>query len=246
MKFLRLRWLCGSLLCLTASFCASQTIFLPTSKQIVGPVPGSPQLLNSLPMAAAWSPDHRYLALVNAGYGTVESNYEQSIAILDAGTGKMTDYPEPRTGILAPQTYYSGIAFSADGSHLYVSFDSISAREGGKQSQTGTAIGVYKFTPGGTNPDTLTPMGTIPIPLRELPAGKTQHHGEMDLAEDKAIPAPAGLAVVKGTDGAEKLLVADEYSDDALLLDAATGKLEQRFDLATGPTIPSTYPIAVT
>src|ERR1700733_2367511 len=240
------RGCCIFLLCCAAGYCSAQTVHLPTSKEIIGPVPGSPQPLNTLPMAAAWSPDHRYLALVNAGYGTVESNYEQSIAILDAGTGKMTDYPEPRTGILAPQTYYSGLAFSADGSHLYVSFDSISAPEGGKQDQTGNAIGVYKFTPGGTNPDTLTPMGTIPIPLRELPAGKTQHHGEMDLAEDKAIPAPAGLAVVKGTDGAEKLLVADEYSDDALLLDATSGKLETRFDFSTGPTIPSTYPIAVT
>src|ERR1700735_5577061 len=104
MKFLRLRWLCGSLLCLTASFCASQTIFLPTSKQIVGPVPGSPQLLNSLPMAAAWSPDHRYLALVNAGFGTVESDYEQSVAILDTTTGKLTDTPIPLTDMSQPQT----------------------------------------------------------------------------------------------------------------------------------------------
>src|ERR1700733_9611084 len=125
MKFLRLRWLCGSLLCLTASFCASQTIFLPTSKEILGPVPGSPQPLNSLPMAAAWSPDHRYLALVNAGFGTVESNYEQSVAILDTGTGKLTYYPEAQTEVASPQTYYSGIAFSVDGSHVYVSFDSL-------------------------------------------------------------------------------------------------------------------------
>ena len=233
------------LLCLAVGYCSAQTVHLPSSKEIIGPVPGSPQALNSLPMAAAWSPDHRYLALVNAGFGTVESNYEQSIAILDIGTGKLTDYPEPRTEILAPQTYYSGIAFSADGSHLYVSFDSISAPEGGKEDQTGNAIAVYKFTPGGTSPDTLTPEGTIPVPLRELPAGKTQRHGDMQLAEDKAIPAPAGIAVVKGADGAEKLLVADEYSDDVLLLDVASGKLEKRFDFSTGPTIPTTYPIAV-
>jgi DNA-binding beta-propeller fold protein YncE len=236
---------CVSLLCLAAGYCSAQTVHLPSSKEIIGPVPGSPQALNSLPMAAAFSPDHRYLALVNAGYGTVESNYEQSIAILDIGTGKLTDYPEPRTEILAPQTYYSGIAFSADGSHVYVSFDSISAPEGGKEDQTGNAIAVYKFTPGGSSPDTLTPSGTIPVPLRELPAGKAQRHGDITLAEDKAIPAPAGIAVVKGSDGAEKLLVADEYSDDVLLLDVASGKLEKRFDFSTGLTIPTTYPIAV-
>jgi len=236
---------CVSLLCLAVGYCSAQTVHLPSSKEIIGPVPGSPQALNSLPMAAAWSPDHHYLALVNAGFGTVESNYEQSIAILDTGTGKLTDYPEPRTEILAPQTYYSGIAFSADGSHLYVGFDSISAPEGGKEDQTGNAIAVYKFTPGGSSPDTLTPEGTIPVPLRELPAGKAQRHGDMKLTEDKAIPAPAGIAVVKGVDGAEKLLVADEYSDDVLLLDMASGKVEKRFDFSTGPTIPTTYPIAV-
>jgi DNA-binding beta-propeller fold protein YncE len=240
-----LRAVCVSLLYIVAGYCGAQTVHLPTSKEILGPVPGSPQPLNSLPMAAAWSPDHRYLALVNAGFGTVESNYEQSIAILDTGTGKLTDYPEPRTEVLSPQTYYSGIAFSADGSHLYVSFDSISAPEGGKEGQTGNAIGVYKFTADPAGTDALTPERTIPVPLRELPAGKTQRHGEMELAEDKAIPAPAGIAVVKGADGAEKILVADEYSDDVLLLDAASGKLETRFDLSAGPTIPSTYPIAL-
>lgn len=67
----------------------------------------------------------------------------------------------------------------------------------------------------------------------------------MELAEDKAVPAPAGIAVVKGEDGAEKILVADEYSDDVLLLDATSGKLEMRFDLSAGPVIPTAYPVAV-
>jgi len=238
-----------SILSVLASICAAQTVNLPTSKEIIGPVPGSPQRLNSLPMTAAWSPDHRYLAVVNAGFGTVESGYEQSIAILDTRTGKLTDYPEPRTDILSLQTLYSGLAFSADGTHLYASFDSISAPSGGKEGQTGNAISVYQFTPGGSSPDaasdTLTPERLIPVPLRDLSAGESQHHGDMALAEDKAIPAPAGLAVVTGADGAEKLLVADEYSDDVLLLDAATGKLETRFDFSSGPVIPTNYPIAV-
>jgi DNA-binding beta-propeller fold protein YncE len=242
----KLRLLGAWLFCIAVAIGSGQTVNLPTSKQILGPVPGAPQPLNSLPMAMAWSPDHRYLAIVNAGFGTVESNYEQSIAILDTATGKVTDYPEPRTDILAPQTYYSGIAFSADGSHIYVSFDSISAPEGGKEDQTGNAVGVYRFTPGnGGAADTLAPERLIPVPMWALPAGKTQHHGEMPLPEDRAIPAPAGITVVKGADGAEKLLVADEYSDDVLLLDAASGKLETRFDLSAGPTIPTNYPVAV-
>ena len=234
-----------SLLCLAVSVCAGQSIHLPTSKEIAAPVPGSPQRLNSLPMGAAWSPDHRYLALVNAGFGTVESNYDQSIAILDTLTGKLTDYPIPLTDVLAPQTLYSGIGFSADGQHLYISFDSISAPEGGKPGQTGNAIGVYRFTPDAAGADALTEERLIPVPMRKLEDGKSQHHGPMKLSTDEAIPAPAGLAVVKGADGAEKLLVADEYSDDALVIDAATGKLETRFDLSAGPVIPTTYPIAV-
>ena len=240
-----LRSFCVSLTSMVAAFATAQTIHLPSSKEILGPVPGSPQPLNTLPMAAAWSPDHRYLALVNAGFGTVESNYEQSIAILDTSTGKLTDYPEPRTEVQEPQTYYSGIAFSADGSHLYVSFDSISAPEGGKPDQTGNAIGVYRFSPDAAGVDALRAERFIPVPMRELTGNQKQNHGEMDLAENKAIPAPAGIAVAKGDDGAEKILVADEYSDDVLLLDAASGKLETRFDLSAGPTIPTTYPVAV-
>ncbi|MGA8110982.1 MAG: YncE family protein, partial [Acidobacteriaceae bacterium] len=236
-----LRVSCCAFLLTAALACGAQTINLPSSKQILRPVPGSPERLNSFPMAAAWSPDHRYLALVNAGFGTVESDYEQSIAVLDASTGKLTDFPEVRTDHRAHQTYYSGIAFSGDGTHLYVSFDSLSDPEGKKEGDVGNAIGVYRFSDGA-----ITAERTFPVPLRDLAAGKLQHHGPMDLKEDQAIPAPAGLAVVKGADGGEKLLVADEYSDDALLLDADTGKLETRFDLSSGPIIPSTYPMAVT
>ncbi|MGA8530058.1 MAG: phosphoesterase, partial [Acidobacteriaceae bacterium] len=240
MKSITLPLSCAALACWTAMLCSAQTIHLPTSKEILGSVPGNPQRLNSLPLSAAWSPDHRYLALVNAGFGTVESNYEQSIAILDTSTGKLTDFPDERTGIISHQTLYSGIAFSADGSELYASLDSISAPEGGKPGETGNAIAVYRFTG-----DNLTPVRLIPVPLRELSGEQKQQHGEMDLPQDKAIPAPTGLAVVKGADGTEKLLVADEFSDDVLLLDAASGRLETRFDLSDGPTIPSTYPIAV-
>ena len=229
-----------SFVALALSPAFGQRIPLPSSKQILEPVPGSPQALNSLPMACAWSPDHRYLALVNAGFGTAESNYEQSVAILDTGSGKLTDYPLELTDVLSPQTLYSGIAFSGDGSRLYVSFDSISEPKGGKPNQTGNAIGVYRF-----DGQSLRQERIIPVPMRVLPAGKTQHHGGMKLADNEAIPAPTGLAVVKGR-ADETLLVADEYSDDVLQIDGVSGKLLKRFYLSTGPTIPTTYPIAVT
>jgi DNA-binding beta-propeller fold protein YncE len=264
MKFPILRIVRCSLPLLLGALCAAQTIHLPSSKKILPPVPGSPRMLNSLPMTAAWSPDHRYLALVNAGYGTVESNYEQSVAILDTITGRLTDFPDPRTAMRAPQTMYSGIAFSPDGRHLYVSFDSLTApngvllqeagparpARGNPPLATGNGVAVYRFTPGSEySPPSLTPERLFPIPLRSLTSDQLQHHGQYVLAENEAIPAPAGLAVVPGRDPkllhGSRLLVADEYSDDAVLLDATTGRLLTRFDLASGPVIPSTYPVAV-
>ena len=47
---------------------------------------------------------------------------------------------------------------------------------------------------------------------------------------DKGVPFPAAIAVVAGRDG-ERLLVADNLSDDVLLMDAATGTVLTRFDL---------------
>ena len=228
----------------------AQSINLPTSKQILEPVPGFPERLNSLPMGVAWSPDHRFLALINAGYGTAESNYAQSIAILDtansqagdknASVAKLSDFPDERTVVGSAQTAYSGIGFSPDGAHLYVSLDSLTAPEGGDARHTGNAIAVYGFANGA-----LTPERLIPIPLQHLAAGRTQNQIGKPLPEGVAIPVPTGLAVVKSAQGKEQIVVADEFSDDVLLVDAASGKVETRFDLADHPTVPSAYPIAV-
>ena len=40
----------------------------------------------------------------------------------------------------------------------------------------------------------------------------------------------------------EKLLVAENLSDDVVLLDAATGAIEKRFDLSESDAVPATYP----
>ena len=234
---------------LAAQFVAAQSINLSTSKQILEPVPGSPVMLNSLPMGLAWSPDHRYLALVNSGFGTAESDYSQSIAIVDTarpGTGdknavaaKVSDFPDQRTFVGSAQTMYSGIAFSLDGTHLYVSLDSLTAPEA-EGKNTGNAIAVYSFVNGELKPERL-----IPIPLQHLAAGRTQNEIGKRLSDGMAIPAPTGLAIVKSADGKEQIIVADEFSDDVLLVDAASGKVETRFDLADHPVVPSAYPIAV-
>lgn len=61
---------------------------------------------------------------------------------------------------------------------------------------------------------------------------------------DKGVPFPAAIEVV-GDAGSEKLLVADNLSDDVLLMDAGTGAIEKRFDLAENDAVPSTYPVAL-
>jgi DNA-binding beta-propeller fold protein YncE len=219
---------------------SGNTINLPTSKQLVEPVPGGPQSLNSLPMTVAVSPDGRYLAVVNAGYGTFPSQYQQSIALLEIKTGKVTDFPEPRTDSKLPQTLYSSLAFSSDSTQLYAAFDSLSAPQGGGPNQTGNAIAVYSVSEG-----KLQPQQLLPVPLQQLAAGKTQNKIGAKVAPGMAIPYPAAIAVRKGAAG-DELIVADNLSDDVLLMSAADGKVLRRFDISHGSVVPSTYPIAVT
>ena len=225
-------------LLISAGILAAQTIDLPSSKQLMEPVPGHPQRLNSLPVSMAVSPDGRYLVTVNAGYGTFESKYEQSLAVLDARTGALVDFPDDRTSTRATQTLYSGLAFSRDGRHLYASMGSISEPLGDGKEQTGSGIVVYGFAEG-----KVTPERFIHLPLQQLaPGRKTKLIGEVE--GDKGVPFPAAIAVVMIA-GAEKLLVADNLSDDVLLLGAASGAIEARFDLAESDAVPSTYPIAL-
>ena len=219
-----------------ASVAFGQAIDLPTSKQIVRPVPGGPQRLNSLPMSMAISADGRYVVTVNAGYGTYESQYYQSLAVLDTTTGVVTDFPDDRTAVRAKQTLYSGLAFSGDGKHLYASMGSATNPVGDGKANTGSGVTVYGFDAG-----KITREKMLSIPLQQLAAGrKTMLIG----GGDKGVPFPAAIAVVSGRDG-ERLLVADNLSDDVLLMDAATGAVLKRFDLSENDAVPSTYPVAL-
>jgi DNA-binding beta-propeller fold protein YncE len=217
---------------------AGPAIDLPTGKQIVRPVPGSPQRLNSLPMSMAVSPDGRYMVTVNAGYGTFESGYMQSLAVMDTQTGVVADFPDSRTLVRAKQTLFSGLAFSRDGSHVYASMGSTTDPVGGGPDKTGNGVVVYGFRDGKIAQERM-----IRIPLQQLAAGrKTKLVGGVD--GDKGVPFPAALAVLRGA-GAEKLLVADNLSDDVVLIDSSSGVIERRFDLAENDAVPSTYPVAL-
>jgi DNA-binding beta-propeller fold protein YncE len=217
----------------------AQKVNLPTSKELIGEIPGHPQRLNSLPMSMAVSPDGRYVVTVNAGYGTYESQYQQSLAVLDTRTGVLEDFPDARTlAQLAKQTLYSGLAFSRDGNRVYASMGSTSDPLGDGKDKTGNAVVVYSFTAGKIAPERL-----IHLPLQQLAAGrKTRLVGEAE--GDKGVPFPAAIAVV-GSAGSEKLLVADNLSDDVLLIDAASGAVERRFDLSETDAVPGTYPVAL-
>jgi DNA-binding beta-propeller fold protein YncE len=229
--------LAAGIMC-SAQRTSPQRIDLPTSKQLILPVPGAPQRINSLPMSMAVSPDGRYVVTVNAGYGTYDSKYMQSLAVFDTRTGTLVDFPDDRTPLRAKETLYSGLVFGHDGSHLYASIASLSDPQGKESGDVGTGVVVYGVRDGKVKPERL-----LKIPLQQLAPG----HTTLLIGSkpgDKGVPYPAAIAVL-GSAGSEKLLVADNLSDDVLLMDAATGAIEKRFDLAESDAVPSTYPIAL-
>ncbi len=222
-------------------------IDLPTSKEIHGVIPGAPKQLSSLPVTMAVSPDGRYVVTVNGGYGSYESGYHQSLAVMDARTGKVEDFPDSRTLVNSKQVLFSGLAFSADGQTLYGSVVSSADPEGKKGEDTGSGIQVYGFSEG-----RITRERMMKIPRPQLAAGRTtllvgggeagEAFGPANPAADhtRGLPYPAAIAVV-----GSKLLVAGNLSDDVWLIDAATGKVETRFDLSETDVVPSVYPVAL-
>ncbi|MDP9009116.1 MAG: phosphoesterase [Pseudomonadota bacterium] len=209
---------------------------LPTSKQLIAPIPGDPQRTNSLPISLAVSPDHRWVVSLNAGFGTFESGYMQSLGVLDTRTGNVRDFPDARTLIGAKQTFFSGIAFSADGTKIYASLASSSDPKGDGNQKTGNGIVVYKFADGVPTPDRF-----LRLPPVTLADGR---HTSLPAGEDHTVsPFPAALAVVPGE--TERLLVAENLSDTVAVLDTTSGALVRRFDLSVRENVPATYPIAL-
>jgi DNA-binding beta-propeller fold protein YncE len=214
----------------------SASIPLPTSKMLTTPAPGRIGSTNSFPSTIALSPDGHYAALLNDGYGTQETLATQSIAVLDLKTSRLEDFPDKRFGENVHQSYFLGLVFGSDGKHLYTSVGSITDPTGEKAGDTGNGIAVYSFSKGKVaaerfveiKPQPLAAGRKVAIALQKTPAGT-------------AIAYPAGLALIS-TGGQDKLLVANNLSDDAVLLDVATGKVLQRFDLSTNDLVPSSFP----
>ena len=211
----------------------SHTIPLPTSKAITVPAPGFIAHTNSYPGAIALSPDRRYAALLNEGYGTERSGTRQSIAILDLSSNQLRNFPDDR--LLGDekstlQSYFVGLAFSGDGKHLYASMS----------STTENGIAVYQFTDGQVTPERL-----IKIPGQPHERGREIVYDAGESPERTLAAAyPAGFAVLPSAHG-DRLLVANNLSDNAILLDASSGETLKTFDLSVSKYIPAAYPYTV-
>jgi hypothetical protein len=216
-------------------------INISTGKRLITPAPGAPRSTNSLPMTMALSPDQKWLAILNAGYGTKESGYKQSIAVLNTETDELRDFPDDRLGQKSNQSYFVGLAWSTDGRHIYASIASLTDPEVKAKGSTGNGIAVYAFGNG-----TLTTERFIPIGLQAAPPGKQVTQVDDSWPRGKAACYPAGIAVpstrvVKH----ERIVVACNLSDSVLVLNAETGAVEHTFDVSQSGVIPGAYPYAV-
>jgi DNA-binding beta-propeller fold protein YncE len=218
-----------------------KTIDLSSSKRLTVPAPGAPHPVDSFPATAVLSPDGKYLALLNSGYGTMAGGLRQGITVIDSASGNARFFPDDR--LAAPharQTYFIGLAFSSDGSHLYASMGSLSDPLAKKKGSTGNGIAVYNFSNGEVSPERFLSIAPQPID-----SGKKRARALAAAPAGTAPPFPAGIAVIAQPGAADELLVADNLSDDVVLLDSSDGKILKRFDLSAGDWVPSQFPYQV-
>jgi hypothetical protein len=203
---------------------------IPNGK-IFGQLPGNPRRINNFPTAAAISPDGRFAVFLHSGFGAYTSDEKQSLTVLNLESDTLRDFPDDRLGAQAKQTYFLGLAFSADGKHLYASVASLTDPLGKQKGTTGNGIAVYSFQNGEIAPERLLPLP----PRLSVPAGKVRRD------DFKDVTYPAGLSLGM-SGGAERVLVASNNSDEALLLNTSDGQMIHRFDLSTFKRIPGSLP----
>jgi len=224
-------------LTLASSLSAQTPTQLPTplpNGRLLGEVPGHPHPINNLATAAAVSPDGRFVVFLHSGFGAYSEDRQhsyQSLSVLNVSTDALTDFPDDRLDHGAHQTYFLGLAFSLDGKHLYASMASYTDPLGKKEGDTGNGIAVYNFEDGKITADKFLPLA----PRTAIPGRKIRRD------EFKEVTYPAGLSVGK-VSGEERILVASNQSDEALLLNPADGKIVFRFDLSTYKRIPASLP----
>ena len=203
---------------------------LPNGK-LLTEVPGNPRSINNLPTAIALSPDGRFAVLLHSGYGSYTSGEKQSLSVLNLETDELADWPDDRLGSKARQTYFLGLAFGLDGKHLFASIASLTDPLGKQKNSIGNGIAVYTFENGRITPERFLPL----TPRDKIPDGKIRRPEFWD------VTYPADLSVGM-SGGEERLLVACNNSDEALLLNTSDGKIVHRFDLSTFKHIPASLP----
>ena len=203
---------------------------LPNGK-LLGTVPGNPRQMNNLPTAAAISPDGHFAVFLHSGYGAYTSGEKQSLSVLNLASNELGDFPDDRLASNAKQTYFLGLAFSLDGKHLFASFASLTDPLGKQKGNTGNGIAVYKFDDGRVSPERFMRL----TPRLKIPPGKKRR------SEFREVTYPAGLCVAQ-SGGEERLLVASNHSDEAILLNTSDGKIVRRFDLSTFRRVPASLP----
>jgi len=223
-----------SLSLILASSLPAQTPTQLPNGRLLGEVPGHPRPINNLATAAAVSPDGHFAVFLHSGFGTYSEDSKhsyQSLSVLNVATDALADFPDDRLDHGAHQTYFLGLAFSLDGKHLYASMASYTDPLGKKEGDTGNGIAVYNFDDGKISPDKFLPLA----PRTSIPGGKIRRD------EFKDVTYPAGISVGK-VSGEERILVACNQSDEAVLLNPADGKIIFRFDLSTYKRIPASLP----
>ena len=77
-----------------------QPVRLPSGKILYEPPAGKfLSDLNAFPINSAISPNGRYVAFLNNGFGHPSSGFRKSIAIYDRANEQLSDTPEPGTGL---------------------------------------------------------------------------------------------------------------------------------------------------
>jgi hypothetical protein len=219
-----------------------QPVPLPSGKVLYEPPAGTfLSDLNAFPINSAASPDGRYIAFLNNGFGHPSSGFRKSIAIYDRVNGQLSDTPEPGTGLNFDgpadiSTVYYGIAFSSSGSRLYVSIAS-TKKDPKLGDRTQNGIRIYKVGDRGLAPD-----GAIQIAPSQIPFPKR-------IKLNNPAPTPSGISVMPDPQnpGEDLIYAALTLSDVAVELSTKTRTLKRVFDLHLNPkhpAIPAEYPYA--
>jgi hypothetical protein len=218
------------LACSLAAQESSQRTQLPNGK-LLADVPGNPRPVNNLPTAVTLSSDGRFAVLLHSGFGSYTSGEKQSLSVLNLETDELADWPDDRLGSKARQTYFLGLVFGLDGKHLFASVASLTDPLGKQKNGTGNGIAVYTFENGRIAPEKFIPLA----PRDKIPGGKIRR------PEFQDVTYPAGLSIGM-SGGEERLLIACNNSDEAILLNTSDGKIIHRFDLSTFKRIPASLP----